>query len=312
MSRIELSKPQHVLEHAAAHILFDQQLDSASEPCGLCLRPSPLCKFYLKTGKGFDANLQINYSKSICANMLRLSYAVASLSTISSPCSNIPVQCPWCPQSAPAIWRYNMFYHIKNNHMQVSLNENKDIWNIGNSERDGLKKVWEKRNKVTKNRKSKKWSGANLVISTAHASHQVLRYSSCDIIMDMWLTPQTFSSSIASPDVKTQKEDEPKSDTDQSDSASPKARKTHSRLVSSDDEGEQPHGSPVTSPAVPNARRKRSRVLLSSDEEDKPDERDGEQLDVQMEPMDDRDSETEQVHQEKPPQVIRANLRNYQ
>jgi hypothetical protein len=176
MSRVELSKPQRILEHAATHILFDQQLDSASEPCSFCLRPSPLCRFYLKKGKGFDANLQINYNKSTCSNMLRVSYATVASSTASSPCSNIPIQCPWCPQSAPAIWRYNMFFHIKNNHPQVSLNDNQDVWKIGNSERDGLKKVWQNRNKVKKTRKSKKRSGANLVISRAHASNQVLRY----------------------------------------------------------------------------------------------------------------------------------------
>jgi hypothetical protein len=49
------------------------------------------CKFYLKKGKGSDANLQVNYDKSTCANMQTFSYAVAAISTNSSPCSNVPI-----------------------------------------------------------------------------------------------------------------------------------------------------------------------------------------------------------------------------
>jgi len=180
---VELSKPQHVLEHAAAHVLFDSSIDATSQPCGLCLRPSPVCTFYVKKGKGSDASLQINYNKSTCANMLTFSYAVAATSTNSSPCSNVPIQCPWCSQSSPTIWRYNMYCHIKNLHTYVSLDDHKDIWKIGNSEKDGLKNVWANRHKVKKTRRTKKQLTAPLVISEAHVSHQVLRYGA-RVLMD--------------------------------------------------------------------------------------------------------------------------------
>jgi hypothetical protein len=151
-------------------------MDATSEPCGLCLRASPLCTFYLKKSKGADGNLRVDYNKSKCANMIPFSYGVAAISTASSPCSNVPVQCPWCPQSSPAIWRYNVFRHIKDRHVYVPLKDHEDIWKIGNSERDGLRRIWNNRHKVKKTRKARNQTTPNLVTSEAHTSHRVLRY----------------------------------------------------------------------------------------------------------------------------------------
>jgi hypothetical protein len=102
---------------------------------------------------------------------------------------------------------------------------------------------------------------------------------SCRIIANIHL----LSSSDRTPDVETDKENDPKSNADISDTASPKVGKTRSRVVSSSDEGEQLGESPAT----PKARRTRSRVVWSSDEEEEPVERDMEQLDNRMESMDD-------------------------
>ncbi|KAJ7281329.1 hypothetical protein C8J57DRAFT_1558865 [Mycena rebaudengoi] len=41
---------QRVLEHCAAHLLHDPSLVRAHQRCGLCLRPSPQCIFYLRKG----------------------------------------------------------------------------------------------------------------------------------------------------------------------------------------------------------------------------------------------------------------------
>jgi hypothetical protein len=204
---VELSKPQRILEHAAAHILFDSTIDATSEPCGLCLRPSPLCAFYLKKAKGSDGSLRINYNKSNCANMLSFSYTVAAVSTNSSPCSNVPVQCPWCPQSSPAIWRYNIYRHIKNRHAYVSLKDHEDIWKIGNSEKDGLKKVWDSRHKAKKARK-KRNQLTPLLTSEAHTSHRVLRYAFCHLcncILDSLLM---VNDSITTPAAGAHEDDE--------------------------------------------------------------------------------------------------------
>ncbi|RXW13089.1 hypothetical protein EST38_g12763, partial [Candolleomyces aberdarensis] len=52
---LDAAQGQRVLEHMAVHILFDPKVKASDEPCGLCLRPSPICRFYLKKGKGSQA-----------------------------------------------------------------------------------------------------------------------------------------------------------------------------------------------------------------------------------------------------------------
>ncbi|PBK60263.1 hypothetical protein ARMSODRAFT_1026651 [Armillaria solidipes] len=45
---LDCDKPQSILTHIATHILHDTHVDQSSEPCGLCLLPSPICCFMLK------------------------------------------------------------------------------------------------------------------------------------------------------------------------------------------------------------------------------------------------------------------------
>lgn len=168
--------PQRTLEHRAGHMNFDPRfiVKLSSEPCGLCGRPSPACVFYLKKGKGTDASPQINYQKSSCANMQTFSYTVAAVSSASSPCSNVPMTCQWCPKSAPAVWKYNMSHHVKQNHPYVSLRDHESLWKISDAEKYGLKMIWDKRHTVKSSRKGKKKSKAPLVISEAHNTQLTL------------------------------------------------------------------------------------------------------------------------------------------
>ena len=125
---------QCVLEHMACHILFDPQTKASSQPCGLCLRPSPTCTFELKKGKGANASLQINSKTSHCANLMTFSYSVAAVSGTRSPCSNVPILCSWCPKDAPAVWKYNMSAHVTDKHCYVSLRDHEVAWKIGTGE----------------------------------------------------------------------------------------------------------------------------------------------------------------------------------
>ncbi|KAF8229960.1 hypothetical protein L208DRAFT_1284172, partial [Tricholoma matsutake] len=95
---------QRVLEHMSTHILFDPSVDQSAEPCGLCLCPLPLCIYYLKRGKGVAASEQVNFAASVCPNKIPFSYAVAAISTASSPSLNIHMCCPICPVAAPCVW----------------------------------------------------------------------------------------------------------------------------------------------------------------------------------------------------------------
>jgi hypothetical protein len=40
---LDAAQGQRVLEHMAAHILFNSKIKASDEPCGLCLCSSPIC-----------------------------------------------------------------------------------------------------------------------------------------------------------------------------------------------------------------------------------------------------------------------------
>ena len=166
-------QPQRLLEHVGAHILFDPMVDPALEPCGLCLRPGQ-CVFYLKKGKGGQNGQQINYKNSHCPSMVWLTYSIAEKSTTTSPCSNVPLKCPWCTEVAMAVWRYNMKHHIQSKHPYISFADHKTLWKIGSTERKVMKSKWDDRKKVKKTWQSKSKAAAPLVVSTAHSSRLTL------------------------------------------------------------------------------------------------------------------------------------------
>ncbi len=167
------STPQRVLEHMGAHILFDPKVLPTSEPRGLCLKPSPACVFYLTKSKGTKGNLKINYATSKCSNSMEFNYGVAQVSGSSNPCSNVPSPCPFCPNSASAVWMYNMKEHIRTKHLYVNLSEHAQVWRILESEKAAMKQIWSTRKNVKKSRKSKK-AKPTLEISEAHSSRLAL------------------------------------------------------------------------------------------------------------------------------------------
>ncbi|KAF8874101.1 hypothetical protein CPB84DRAFT_1817928 [Gymnopilus junonius] len=158
-----------VLEHNAGHILFDQHVNVANQPCGLCLRPVPACSFYLKKGKGEKTTMQMDVKKSMCANKLGFQYQTAMESTKSTPCSNAPIPCPLCPKSALAIWQYNLRYHLKDAHRVDNLEPHSHLSTITHIKKHP--------------RRSTKDSA--LVISEAHSTHLTLRYELSKIFLDL-------------------------------------------------------------------------------------------------------------------------------
>lgn len=165
--------PHKLLEHVGAHLLFDNSLDTSLELCGLCFRPSPLCVFYLRKGKGVGASQQIDFERSRCPNLIKpFSYQSAATESTSSPCTNVPVLCHLCSSSSGAVWKYNMKAHFKNSHPTLKFKDFSAPFTISDSERKGLSNVWGKR--YTKRRKNKAAKPKNpLVISEAHSTRQV-------------------------------------------------------------------------------------------------------------------------------------------
>jgi hypothetical protein len=166
------SLQQRVVEHISAHVLHDSSVDRSSEPCGLCLLPAPLCKIVLKKAKGQVGKLYIDMKESSCRNLVKFSIAVAADCSDSSPCTNHPILCPHCDDSA-VVWSYNFRFHLLCKHPRVSLEDHSDILTLTKLEKDGMKRIWEHRLKQRKvHRKSQR---APLVISEAHCSHLVLK-----------------------------------------------------------------------------------------------------------------------------------------
>jgi hypothetical protein len=177
---LDFAKPHEVLKHMGAHILFDPQYQHVSEPCGLCLAPSPTCHFVITKGKGSDYGMQIDMNRSLgCTNLIKkFSYRVASESTPTSPCSNVPIRCPLCDPKAPCVWRYRLRDHFLKNHRSGSLKDYLERvgWEMDVDEERRMKKVWENRYKVKKKRGTKgKTAEASLRVSERHSTKMALR-----------------------------------------------------------------------------------------------------------------------------------------
>ncbi|KAJ7062572.1 hypothetical protein C8F01DRAFT_1281371 [Mycena amicta] len=172
---LDLTHGQRVLEHAAAHLLHDRRLNRDDELCGLCLRPSPLCVFYLRKGNGKSP--QIEWKTSKCLYPINFQYGAAATFKEAAPSSNVPVVCPLCTSKKPAVWKYNLPSHYQTFHNlqnPASWPTEVDVV-ISAEERDGLKQVWVKRKKPKKSRPTKRPDA--LQISEVHSSRLAFRNS---------------------------------------------------------------------------------------------------------------------------------------
>ncbi|KAF8229468.1 hypothetical protein L208DRAFT_1038151, partial [Tricholoma matsutake] len=130
---LDLSQGQRVLKHIGAHILHDPSLTQSTEVCGLCLWPPPFCQFFLTKGKGTNRSLKINKSLSQgCLLKVKYLYSIAAESSPSSPCSNVPVACPLCSNTAPTIWKYFMRAHFQETHTSVLISKYEHLWKFSN------------------------------------------------------------------------------------------------------------------------------------------------------------------------------------
>ncbi|THU77743.1 hypothetical protein K435DRAFT_770008 [Dendrothele bispora CBS 962.96] len=167
---LDANKPQIILKHSGAHILNSPSNLRESEPCGFCLSPSPQCQFYLTKKGGIDRKR--TKGCPIFAALKSFSYATASTSTQSNPCTNVPITCPLCHKrdpNAPAVWRYDLDAHYRHQHPTASRD---DIWRISSSEKLAMAEIYRNRKKVPKprGRKKKQQERGPIPISQAHAT----------------------------------------------------------------------------------------------------------------------------------------------
>jgi len=167
---------QKIVEHISAHVLHDPLVDRLSEPCGLCLRPAPLCKIVLKRAKGKTGKLAIDMEESSCANLVKLSIAIAAGYSDGSPCTNHPIICQHCDgsEASPVVWSYNFRSHLLREHPRISLEDHNDILILTKLEREGMKRIWDDRFKQRKARRKSQFPP--LVISETYRSCLVFKY----------------------------------------------------------------------------------------------------------------------------------------
>ncbi|TEB21893.1 hypothetical protein FA13DRAFT_1642110, partial [Coprinellus micaceus] len=164
------SSAPRILEHIGAHILFDSKVKRSDEPCGLCQLPAQLCRIIVVPGKGTKASPHVDWNRSTgCARPVNFSYRWASEYNDSSPCTNVPLICKLCPKDAPAVWRYNLSFHLGHVHSQEAVAQYADLCNLSDKEMAGMKDVWRNRLKAKATKRSQK-NAPLLTISEAHCS----------------------------------------------------------------------------------------------------------------------------------------------
>jgi hypothetical protein len=158
------------------HILFDSAAKNAPDPCGFCLMPGGLCVVRLKKGKGRKAQFpQLDFDNTKCQrnNQVKLSIKAFRKSTKSSPCTNIPINCPLCPSGSNAIWKYNLQDHIASVHPTANVDEYKTLFEIEKAEKVLLKQKWQSKPRWTPRRFR---NLGEINISEAHRAVLATRY----------------------------------------------------------------------------------------------------------------------------------------
>jgi hypothetical protein len=154
--KIDWENTQRVLEHMGAHILYDPELNCTEERCGLCLRPASMCPIYVTKGRGVHGRHTVDFSKSHCPNLVRFNYKNAAESTEKSPCSNVPTLCKLCTPGSPAVWKYSLEAHFRNRHRLTNPSHFPCPVGQSQSEKYGIKLVWQGRFKKRKHYNSKR------------------------------------------------------------------------------------------------------------------------------------------------------------
>ncbi len=165
-----------LLNHIGAHILHDPRIDRNATPCGFCLSSGDACAIYVKRGKGAKSGDILDMQRTRCPSKYKLSIARTSTSTLTSPCTNVPLRCPYCPKGSPAVWKYNMPCHLRRAH-RLDPEAFASIWKPSTSESESMKKLLDGKPRDSKRkRKMTKAAKTAEMVSEAHVCKIALRY----------------------------------------------------------------------------------------------------------------------------------------
>ncbi|KAJ7485959.1 hypothetical protein FB451DRAFT_1128215 [Mycena latifolia] len=177
---LSLKNKQTILQHNAGHILFDPTIRRSDQPCGLCLRPFPMCTFYLTTGQGTDSARQVDWKRSTCLRRLPFSMAAAMRWSAQSPCTNYLIPCPL--QCGLAIWTYNIEAHYRSTrHGLKSLGNVVIPYKMAPLEESSIRLLHNNRQTYQKPRRLKgNAARPPLATSDAHSSRLALRVTKAE------------------------------------------------------------------------------------------------------------------------------------
>ncbi|KAJ7698277.1 hypothetical protein B0H17DRAFT_927443, partial [Mycena rosella] len=141
---LEHANNQHTLGHNGSHILFDKSIRRSDQPCGLCLRPWPMCYFVLGKATGPSRARQIDWRYSKCLNLLKFQMVAAQKSTKNSPCTNHLILCPL--QCGQGVWTSNLTAHYTGEPLNLlSLDSVPSVYVMAPGERERMSQIWRTR-----------------------------------------------------------------------------------------------------------------------------------------------------------------------
>lgn len=81
----------------------------------------------------------------------------------------VPIICPVCGDQEPAVWKYNLQYHLTTAHPTINHAPYVELYTLSPLETTEMKKLWDKGLQVPSKRPKKSKLSA-LIVSEAHRS----------------------------------------------------------------------------------------------------------------------------------------------
>lgn len=168
VSIAKMSGPE-LIRHNGAHILNDPNLKGAKNLCGFCLSADHTCSIrIIKRAKVGDV---LDLANSRCPNLKFFSITSAKVFSKKSPCTNVPLTCPYCTtRGSDAVWKYNLRAHILDTHPMADINIHLPLFHISTEETTLMTAVYRRPPK----NKGKKKATRVLAISKNHSSRLAL------------------------------------------------------------------------------------------------------------------------------------------
>ncbi|KAI1781848.1 hypothetical protein LXA43DRAFT_958147 [Ganoderma leucocontextum] len=119
----DLKIPCLVCKTSTAYPLKSMRNHVGTEPCGWCGLDGCLTQLTIKgSTRTVASSCRYHYAS--------MSYSQAAKYSNASPCTNVPIHCPFCPRSAAGlprtIWKYNAMQHLILEHMEHGEGEDGD------------------------------------------------------------------------------------------------------------------------------------------------------------------------------------------